>query len=245
MFRRRRSSDDADPDAMPEENEAEAATGSAAVADGSHGPWDSADAPDDGTARVDLGSLHVPVVDGMEVRVDMQDQHVVAATLVDGNSTMQVHAFAAPKSSGIWAEVREEIAASIREGGGSADEAAGELGPELRARVPAQPGGQFAAMQSLRFIGVDGPRWFLRGLLTGPAATDDVQAVRGVSRHRRRSRPGRHGTARDVAAQAAEGGRGAPAAGGSATRSRDPRTRTRDHRDEVTLSWAFATPSGR
>ena len=178
MFRRRRSSDDADPDAMPEENEAEAATGSAAVADGSHGPWDSADAPDDGTARVDLGSLHVPVVDGMEVRVDMQDQHVVAATLVDGNSTMQVHAFAAPKSSGIWAEVREEIAASIREGGGSADEAAGELGPELRARVPAQPGGQFAAMQSLRFIGVDGPRWFLRGLLTGPAATDDVQARR-------------------------------------------------------------------
>ena len=34
------------------------------------------------------------------------------------------------------------------------------------------------AVQAARFIGVDGPRWFLRGLLTGPAATDTLQAKR-------------------------------------------------------------------
>ena len=28
------------------------------------------------------------------------------------------------------------------------------------------------APQPLRFLGVDGPRWFLRGLISGPAATD-------------------------------------------------------------------------
>ena len=27
-----------------------------------------------------------------------------------------------------------------------------------------------------RFVGVDGPRWFLRGLVTGPAAVDPEQA---------------------------------------------------------------------
>jgi Protein of unknown function (DUF3710) len=32
------------------------------------------------------------------------------------------------------------------------------------ARIPPQP---------LRFLGADGPRWFLRGLITGPAAMDE------------------------------------------------------------------------
>jgi hypothetical protein len=31
-------------------------------------------------------------------------------------------------------------------------------------------------MQPARFLGVDGPRWFLRGLMTGVGATDQVQA---------------------------------------------------------------------
>jgi hypothetical protein len=31
--------------------------------------------------------------------------------------------------------------------------------------------------QILRFVGVDGPRWFLRGVFTGPAATDAAQAA--------------------------------------------------------------------
>jgi hypothetical protein len=32
--------------------------------------------------------------------------------------------------------------------------------------------------QPMRFIGVDGPRWFLRGLISGPAAIDDEQTQR-------------------------------------------------------------------
>jgi hypothetical protein len=35
---------------------------------------------------------------------------------------------------------------------------------------------QGQASQPARFIGVDGPRWFLRGLMTGVAATDPQQA---------------------------------------------------------------------
>jgi hypothetical protein len=139
------------------------------------GPVDISDLPaDDETPRVDLGSLHVPVPEGLEVRVDVQDDIIVAATLVDGSSELQVHAFAAPRSSGLWSEVRDEIVASLRETGGSAEVAEGPFGTELRARVPVEGG----ANQPARFVGIDGPRWFLRGLVTGPASTDPKQAER-------------------------------------------------------------------
>jgi hypothetical protein len=138
------------------------------------GPWDSHDVPrGDDTPRVDLGGILVPVPDGVEVRVEVQDEIPVAATMVDGASQLQVHAFAAPKSSGLWAEVRAEIAASLTGAGGSAEDVEGPFGTELRARIPDAKGTQPA-----RFIGVDGPRWFLRGLLTGPASTDPVRAKR-------------------------------------------------------------------
>jgi Protein of unknown function (DUF3710) len=139
-----------------------------------NGPWDSHDVPrDDDVPRVDLGGIHVPVPDGVEVRVEVQDETPVAATLVDGASQLQVHAFAAPKSSGLWGEVRAEIATSLKGAGGAAEDAEGPFGTELRARIPGEGGTQPA-----RFIGVDGPRWFLRGLVTGPASTDPKQAER-------------------------------------------------------------------
>lgn len=137
------------------------------------GPWDLDDAPEDGTNRVDLGGLRVPVLPDTEVRVDVSPEgEVVAATLVQGSSAMQVNAFAAPRRSGIWDEVRDEIAAALRESGGSAQDAPGPLGTELVAQVPTEVPGQGRGLAPARFVGVDGPRWFLRALLTGPAATD-------------------------------------------------------------------------
>jgi hypothetical protein len=139
------------------------------------GPWDVTDV-DDELERLDLGALHVPVPDGCEVRVDVQDEQVVAATLVDGRSAIQIHAFAAPRREGIWDDVRREIAESLRGSGGSSEEADGPFGRELRARIPAPVEGQGTQLQPARFVGVDGPRWFLRGLVTGVASTDPVQA---------------------------------------------------------------------
>ena len=154
------------------------------------GPWDVDDLPeDDSVQRLDLGGLRVPVPPGLEVRVDVNAEgEVVAATLVHQGSAMQVNVFAAPKRSGIWDEVRAEIAASLTGGGGQAQDVPGPHGPELFAAVPVQGGGATPA----RFIGVDGPRWFVRALLTGPAAQSrsvaapleqalrDVVVVRGT-----------------------------------------------------------------
>ena len=132
------------------------------------GPWDVEDLPeDDEVQRIDLGGLRVPVPPGIEVRVDVNPEgEVVAATLVHQGSSMQVNVFAAPKRSGIWDEVRAEIAMSLVGAGGQAKDVEGPHGPELFAAVPVQGGGAAPA----RFIGVDGPRWFVRALLTGPAA---------------------------------------------------------------------------
>lgn len=138
---------------------------------GPDGPWDEAEAPDDGVNRLDLGSLRVPVREGIEVRVDIdqQNQQAVAVTLASATSVMQVTAFAAPRSAGIWADVRAEIAASLQTSGGSAEEVEGPYGVELAARVPTDQKGQLVPA---RFVGVDGPRWFLRGMVQGRAAVD-------------------------------------------------------------------------
>jgi hypothetical protein len=136
------------------------------------GPFDELDAPDDDLERLDLGALRIPVLRGVEVRVDVTDNQVVAATLSYGGSEAQLGAFAAPRTAGIWDEVRREIRASITQQGGTAQEARGRFGIELTGRIPVQGG-----FQQVRFVGVDGPRWFLRGLLSGAAAGDPAKAA--------------------------------------------------------------------
>ena len=135
------------------------------------GPYDVENAPDDGFARIDLGGLRVPAPTDGELRLEMNEGGAVtAATFVMGRSSLQVSAFAAPRREGIWQEVREEMLEGIQTAGGAAQIADGALGPELRAKVPEAPGKK--GLQPARFVGVDGPRWFLRGMFTGPAATD-------------------------------------------------------------------------
>jgi hypothetical protein len=143
------------------------------------GPWDQADAAEPTDApRLDLGALQVVVHPGVDVRLELNEEsQVVAVTFVSGESTAQINVFAAPRTEGIWDEVRAEIAESLRTNGGQASEAEGVLGTELRAAVPSQEPGQAVVLTPARFLGVDGPRWFLRALLTGPAATDDAPAA--------------------------------------------------------------------
>jgi uncharacterized protein DUF3710 len=137
------------------------------------GPYDAADAPaEDNVALIDLGGIRIPVPEGVELRVEVDQESgaVTSAVVVQGESVLQVGAFAAPRGDGLWTEVTNEISAGIREAGGSVEPATGPFGRELRATVPVEVPGQPRTMQPARFLGVDGPRWFLRGLMQGPAA---------------------------------------------------------------------------
>ncbi len=126
---------------------------------------------------VDLGGVKVLPREGLQLRLEVEEatKRVVAVALDYAESTLQVQPFAAPRSSGLWHEIRAQIAEQIRRQGGRIEEQDGPFGPELRAEVPAQ-GQQGGDTRIARFIGVDGPRWFLRGVIAGKGAVDPVAA---------------------------------------------------------------------
>jgi Protein of unknown function (DUF3710) len=204
-FRRRgRDDDEASPvaddgldDVGSDDTDEEAATGGVADDHGarSNGPWDVSEVePTAAAERVDLGGVWLPGRPGLEVRIEADETTgaIIAVTMLLGGSALQVQPFAAPRSEGIWADVRREIKAGITQQGGTADEVDGPFGPELRTKVPVPATGGGTVAQTARFIGVDGPRWFLRGVLTGDAAAQpeagddlielfrDVVVVRGT-----------------------------------------------------------------
>jgi Protein of unknown function (DUF3710) len=203
VFRRRRRDDEpenveptdeetvADEPAEPDEEPAALPHG---------GPWDSEADNVPEMERVDFGAIQVPIGEGIEIQVNVeaveQDAQgnpvggrIVAITIVHGESGLQVQPFAAPKKNGIWDEVRKETADEIKQAEGEAQEAEGPFGKELhgmvpvaipeemRDQVPAEIAEQGFGWQPVRFIGVDGPRWFLRGVLSGAALEDPEQAA--------------------------------------------------------------------
>jgi hypothetical protein len=132
-----------------------------------HGPYDGRHAPR-GVHRLDFGSLQIPAVEGVEVRVQANPEGAVdVIVLVDGESALQLGVFAAPRSEGIWNEVRDEIALAMASDGVKPRELAGPYGIELTAQVNTPEG-----PAAVRFVGVDGPRWMVRALYQGPAAAD-------------------------------------------------------------------------
>lgn len=143
-----------------------------------NGPFDEADAPEED--RIDLGGLLVPTVDGMELRmeIDQRSGAVTGANLVLGGSSLQVQAFAAPKSRGLWEDVRGSLRDSVVSQGGTAETRAGAFGTELITRLPVKRADGRTGYRPARFIGIDGRRWFLRAILTGKALGDPEQSRR-------------------------------------------------------------------
>ena len=142
------------------------------------GPWDIEEVPDLGN-RVDLGGLRVPKRPGLQVRmeVDKKTRRVVAVNLNLDGSALQLQAFAAPRSEGLWDGLREELEGQISKQGGSASTRTGIFGEELLARLPVRlPDGR-SGHRPARFLGVDGPRWFLRGVLTGQALSKEQAGI--------------------------------------------------------------------
>jgi hypothetical protein len=145
------------------------------------GPFDSTEVDADvleAEDRIDLGALVITGQPGMELRlqVDEQSGQVQAILLVLEDSALELRAFAAPKKTGIWTEVRREIAAEASRMGGTATETDGPFGTELVLVVPVEdPEGQIFS-QTSRVIGVDGPRWLLRATVLGRAAVEPEAA---------------------------------------------------------------------
>lgn len=142
------------------------------------GPLDLSEADAD-ERRIDLGALQLPGRQGMELRLEVEDstKRVIAVTVAMSGSSLQMQVFAAPRTFGVWDDVRSEIAAEVTRQGGTADEVPGAFGRELIARIPVRTPDGRSGHRPSRFVGVDGPRWFLRGVFGGPAAHDHDAAA--------------------------------------------------------------------
>jgi hypothetical protein len=146
------------------------------------GPYDVSDAARPTLNRVDLGALQIPAIAGVEIHLRAGPQGEIQQVLLSyGASRLQLGAFAAPRTEGIWDEVRENLRVALAAAGAQPVESEGDYGVELRARVPDENGASH-----VRHFGVDGPRWFVHGIFVGAAATEPdragplLQALRGL-----------------------------------------------------------------
>ncbi len=120
------------------------------------GPFDieDFDSPEQAAlARLDLGSVLIPMPPGGQIQVEFNQSGVPTAIwVVTPNGRFTIAAYAAPKSPGLWREVAAELAEALRN-----DNAAVSIedGPWGREVVGTGAG-------AVRFIGVDGFRWMIR-----------------------------------------------------------------------------------
>lgn len=138
------------------------------------GPFDieEVDLSADDVERLDLGSLIVTPLEGAEMRLQVNEQtgDVVSAMLLLEDSALELAVFAAPRSPGLWSEIRSEVIEATTAQGGTTSLAEGPFGTELRRIVPVQGNDGEDGYQPSRTWAVHGERWLLRGVLYGRAA---------------------------------------------------------------------------
>jgi hypothetical protein len=137
------------------------------------GPYDINEAPDaSGQPSLDLGALRIPVLADVEIQLETGPQGEIRLVQLSHNgSRLQLGAFAAPRTEGIWDDVRESLRTALTSNGSKPVEVEGEYGVELQARVRDPKG-----TVEVRHVGIDGPRWFVHGVFMGAAAVDPDRA---------------------------------------------------------------------
>lgn len=124
---------------------------------------------------IDFGALKLPNLNrNLAIKVELEEdtRRLVALTLQTQGSMLQISLFSAPKNSPVWHEVLEVLVSSLESQGANVEPVIGSFGRELMVsmRVPSEDGNN--VQQQIRFIGVDGPRWLLRGSITGEALSN-------------------------------------------------------------------------
>ncbi|ETW25409.1 DUF3710 domain-containing protein [Mycobacterium gastri] len=132
------------------------------------GPFDIEDFDDPSVAelaRLDLGSVLIPMPTAGQVQVELTENGVPSAVwIVTPNGRFTIAAYAAPKSAGLWREVAAELADSLRKDSAQVSIKDGPWGREVIG----------TASGVVRFIGVDGYRWMIRCVVNGPHETIDA-----------------------------------------------------------------------
>lgn len=160
-------SDKDDQHAAPEVDVAAQAEDEQAPAEAEEleGPFDIDDFDDPAVAevaRLDLGSVLIPMPEAGQLQVELTETGVPSAVwVVTPNGRFTIAAYAAPKTGGLWREVAGELAESLRNDSATVSIKDGPWGREVVG----------TASGAVRFIGVDGYRWMIRCVINGPHET--------------------------------------------------------------------------
>jgi uncharacterized protein DUF3710 len=129
------------------------------------GPFDIDDFDDPAVAelaRLDLGSVLIPMPEAGQLQVELTETGVPSAVwVVTANGRFTIAAYAAPKTAGLWREVAAELADSLRKDSAKVSIKDGPWGREVVG----------TASGVVRFIGVDGYRWMIRCVVNGSHET--------------------------------------------------------------------------
>jgi len=129
------------------------------------GPFDIDDFDDPAVAelaRLDLGSVLIPMPEAGQLQVELTETGVPSAVwVVTPNGRFTIAAYAAPKTAGLWREVAGELAESLRNDSATVSIKDGPWGREVVG----------VATGVVRFIGVDGYRWMIRCVVNGSHET--------------------------------------------------------------------------
>lgn len=193
MFKRKNRKDEAGVDAS-DESAAEPADDNGVTADAPEqfdetifqgvaagstpGPYDISEVPDSSMKRVDLGCMQIAGFTDMQLHfeTDPAKTRLVSVVAAYKDAALRLQALAAPRSGGLWDEMRPQITSSIAAAGGDVEEVEGTFGTELRGIVPAALPDGTQVRQPIRLIGYEGPRWLLHGVFMGSAPENDAMA---------------------------------------------------------------------
>lgn len=127
---------------------------------------------------LDFGSLLVPVTDvELRLNIDEATGQVMSLAWLTEEAGLEVSVFAAPRTPGIWDELRPELVADATQRGGTVDEATGPYGAEVVCSLPVQLPDGTGAIQATRIFAAEGSRWLLRGALMGRPVTEPEAAA--------------------------------------------------------------------
>jgi hypothetical protein len=171
-FGKRKNGKSGDADDAPDTGDVAESPG----VDDTEGPFDVEEFDDPSVVTVgrhDLGSVLIPENESAELAVEVNQQGVPTMVwMVTPNGRYNITAYAAPKTGGLWREVVTEIAESLRNDEAQVSIEDGPWGREVVGLVTKGP-----EPVVMRFVGVDGYRWMVRGAAIGtPESADAIAA---------------------------------------------------------------------
>lgn len=143
------------------------------------GPWD-ADAAPAGQEFLDFGPLKLPSVPGLKVRleIDPDRQEIGAVTVRVADCSVQLQVIAAARGMGQWTDTRKALIANLKERPGHHQVVEGHFGAEVIGVLTGRTPQGVPIDATMRFQGIEGDRWMIRAVSSGPSVTQDQTVAR-------------------------------------------------------------------